>query len=233
MAHLRCQAPTDQAASHEDNAPVLAGRLPPTVMSAASGCVGAPPFAVARSGAAGGGDADPALGAGGGPGGQQVAAGHPQAAVAGDPDPAGQNLVAGPLDLVQDAAVQLGGDLDTGPGGGGQQADAGGGGGIVGPGPLDLEGQQLGDRRGGQRGGQVGPADPEALQVLGGEIDQVLADVADEVGELEGQAELAGVLPGGRRVRGLQDRGHHGSDHRRRPLHVATQVVVGAVAGGG
>ena len=35
----------------------------------------------------------------------------------------------------------------------------------MGPGPLDLEGQQLGHGRGGHRGGQVGPADPEALEV--------------------------------------------------------------------
>ena len=42
----------------------------------------------------------------------------PEAAVAGDGDPAAQDLVAGPLDLVQDAAVELEGDPDTRPGGG-------------------------------------------------------------------------------------------------------------------
>jgi hypothetical protein len=60
-----------------------------------------------------------------------MAAGHGQAAVVGDPDPAAEDLVAG---------------------------------------PLDLEGQQLGDCRGGRGGGQVGPADPEALQVGGGQV---------------------------------------------------------------
>jgi hypothetical protein len=52
----------------------------------------------------------------------------------------------------------------------------------------------------------AGPADPEAGQVLGGQVDaaagEVLGHVADEVGELEGQAELAGVLAGGG---GLED----------------------------
>ena len=74
---------------------------------------------------------------------------------------------------------------------------------VVGPGPLDLEGQQLGHCRGG-RGRPGRPADPEALQVGRGQVDAaapvVLGHVADEVGELEGQAELAGVLAGGRRV---------------------------------
>ena len=100
-----------------------------------------------------------------------MAAGDAEAAVAGDGDPAGQDLVAGPLDLVQDAAVQLEGDPDTRPGGGGEQLDARLGGRVVGPGPVDLEGQQLGDGRGGLGGGQVGPADPEALQVLRGQVD--------------------------------------------------------------
>jgi hypothetical protein len=76
--------------------------------------------------------------------------------------------------------------------------------------------------------------DPEAVQVLGRQIDpapvEVLGQVADEVGQLEGQAELAGGLAGGRRVGRLQDRGQHGPDHRRRALHVATQLGVGAIA---
>ena len=126
-----------------------------------------------------------AFGAGGGLGGQEVAAGHGQAVASGDADPAVQDLVAGPLDLAQDGLVQLEGDPDTGPGGGGEQGDAGLGGPIVGP---------------GRAGGQVLGVDPEAVQVLGGQIDPaagvVLAQVADEVGQLEGQAELAGVLPG-------------------------------------
>ena len=80
--------------------------------------------ATAGSSGAGGGDADAAFGAGGGAGGHPVAAGDAEAAVAGDPDPAVQDLVAGPLDLVQDAAIQLEGDPDAGPGGGGEQLDA-------------------------------------------------------------------------------------------------------------
>ena len=129
-----------QAASHEDNVPVLAGRLAPTVMSAGSGCVGAPPLAVARSGAAGvvmvtRRSARAAA--------RAASSWRPatcEAAAVGDGDPAGQDLVAGVFDLVQDGAVEVEGDLDTGPGGGGQEPDAGGGGRMVGPGPGDLEG---------------------------------------------------------------------------------------------
>src|SRR4029453_83126 len=51
----------------------------------------------------------------------------------------------------------------TGPGGGGEQVDAGLGGGVVGPGAVDLEGQQGPDGRAGGGGGQVGPGDPEGF----------------------------------------------------------------------
>ena len=80
--------------------------------------------------------------------------------MAGTRDPAVQDLVAGPLDLVQDAAVELEGDPDTRPRRG-EQLDARLGGPVVGLGPLDLEGQQLGHCRGGHRGGQVARRTPK------------------------------------------------------------------------
>jgi hypothetical protein len=47
--------------------------------------------------------------------------------------------------------------------------------------------------------GQVGPRDGEPGEVLVGEVDpapaEVLGDVANEVRQLEGQAELAGRFP--------------------------------------
>ena len=47
---------------------------------------------------------------------------------------------------------------------------------------------------------QVVPVDPEPLEVGQGQVDpaaaEVLGDVTDEVGQLEGQTELAGRLPG-------------------------------------
>src|SRR5829696_1014387 len=106
MEHLQRQPPTSQAAWHEDNALVLVGRLPPARGVAASGCAGAPPVAGAWL-VAGGGDADVALGPGGGAGGHQLAAGHPEPPAARHGDPAVQDLVAGPLDLVEDAPVEV------------------------------------------------------------------------------------------------------------------------------
>ena len=94
--------------------------------------------------------------------------------------------------------------------------------------------------------GQQGPAlrrhrarerevDPEALHVLLRQVDpaavEVLVDVADEVGQLEGQSQGAGGLLGGR-VGRLQHREHHLPDHRSGPLHVAAEVVPGLVAAG-
>jgi hypothetical protein len=77
---------------------------------------------------------------------------------------------------------------------------------------------------------------PEAGQVLGRQVDPaapvVLGDVADEVGQLEGQPQLAGVLAGLWWIGRFQDRGQHRADDGRRALHVATQVLVGAVAVG-
>ena len=84
---------------------------------------------------------------------------------------------------------------------------------------------------------QVVAGDAELGQVLVGQVGaapvEVLGDVADEVGELEGEAELPGRLAGRGRVGAAQDRQHHGADDRRRALHVVEQVVVGRVRGDG
>jgi len=60
---------------------------------------------------------------------------------------------------------------------------------------------------------------------------EVLAHVAQEVGELEREAQRARRLAG-RRGQGPQHGQHHLADDRRRALHVAAQVVVGLVARG-
>ncbi len=57
---------------------------------------------------------------------------------------------------------------------------------------------------------------------------EVLADVAQEVRELEGVAELAGGFDGGI-VDRLEDRQHHLADHGRRSVHVPLEVGVGLV----
>jgi hypothetical protein len=87
---------------------------------------------------------------------------------------------------------------------------------------------------GGAGGDQVGLGDAERREVGQRQVDpaalQVLADVADEVGELEGQAEFAGGAGGGGPVGRLQDRQHHRADDGGRALHVLQQVVIGLVA---
>lgn len=62
--------------------------------------------------------------------------------------------------------------------------------------------------------------DPPALQVF--------THVADEVGQLEGHAEVTGVCVGTFGPR-LQDGHHLQPDHRRRPVDVFVQIVVGPV----
>src|SRR5574341_2354226 len=64
------------------------------------------------------------------------------AASARDADPPAEHLVAGPLDLIQDAAIQLERRLDARPRGRRQQVDAPARCQVVRACPLDLEGQQ-------------------------------------------------------------------------------------------
>ena len=80
---------------------------------------------------------------------------------------------------------------------------------------------------------QVGRMQPEPGQISQRQVDpaavEVLGHVPDEVGELEGEPELAGGFPGGGRLGRTEDRQHHRADHRRRALHVLQQVAVGRV----
>ena len=99
------------------------------------------------------------------------------------------------------------------------------------PGPLDLEPHQLSPRLVGTAAPRVGA---EAPDVLGGQVHappvEVLADVAEEVGQLEGEAEV--TRRAGRGVRPwLEDRQHHLADDGRRSVHVAEEVVPRLVLG--
>jgi hypothetical protein len=77
--------------------------------------------------------------------------------------------------------------------------------------------------------------DAEPVEVLLRQVHpaqvEVLADVPDEVGELECQPQLPGRLAGGRRVGRAENRQHHGADDGRGALHVVEQVVVARVRG--
>src|SRR5581483_4501179 len=109
------------------------------------------------------------------------------------------------LDLVEDRAVHPERGPDAPPGSLGQQRDPGFGGRVVGTRPGDLVAHQLPYGRTGPslagRPDEVVAGDPEAGQVRAGQVHpvpvEVLADVADEVGQLEREAELAGRFPGG------------------------------------
>ena len=107
------------------------------------------------------------------------------------------------VDLVEDAGVEDTSGRDRARRPCGQQGDA-----VVGdvvqlPGPLDLEGIR-------SRHAGVDPAGPrvgaETAEVLLWDVDaaavEVLADVAEEVGELERAAQVAGRSEDGRRPTG-------------------------------
>ena len=66
----------------------------------------------------------------------------------------------------------------------------------------------------------MGQIDPAAVEVL--------ADVADEVRQLERDAEVPRVAVG-RRVERPEDRDHLLADDGRRPVDVGAEVVVGGV----
>jgi hypothetical protein len=97
-------------------------------------------------------------------------------------------------------------------------------------------GQERPPLRGDPPASQIDGFDAEPAQLVLRQVDatpvQILGDVAQEVGVLEGETER----PGGRerlRAQRLQHRQHHLADHRGRALHVPQQVVPRLVPGGG
>ena len=115
-----------------------------------------------------------------------------------------------------------------------QQADADVGRDVEPAAAGDLEAHDLAPlrRRPAERG--VGGV---AAEVLLGQVDatavQVLADVAQEVGQLEGVAQVPGVRRRGGRIAWFEDGQHHLADDRGRAVHVAAQVRPRLVAGDG
>ncbi len=131
------------------------------------------------------------------------------------------------LDPVEHARVQAHREAHArahrGGGGGDRRPRAG----EQGAGALHLVGDQGADRRAGRVGGEVVLGHAEALAVLRGEVDAVqapvLAHVADEVGQLERQAEAAevGVVTRGH----AEQRGHDPPDRAGRAVHVGHELL--------
>ena len=113
-----------------------------------------------------------------------------------------EDLVVGVLHGVEDAAVEQERRADAVAARRVQQVDAGARLLVEPPGAGDLEPQQLDDVRRRRSRRQVGAGHAEPVEVLLRQVDaaaaQVLGDVADEVGELEGLAEGARVRPAAR-----------------------------------
>src|SRR3954451_19579289 len=113
-----------------------------------------------------------------------------------------------------------------------EERDAGSGGALEATYPGDLEPQQVPDPVVDAALLEVPASETEPLEVLDREIDptpvEVLADVADEVRQLEGDAEVPRVAIG-RLVERTKDRHHLLADDRRRPVDVRPEVVVGRV----
>ena len=149
-----------------------------------------------------------------------------------NPCPRGEHVVVGVLDPLEDARVQHPRRRHAPPRRRRQRRDAVVGLAVEPPVALDLEGHQRAPLRGDDPGVRVGA---EPAQVLLGHVDaapvEVLADVAQEVGELEGEAERAGRRDGIRA--GSQDRQHHLADDGGAAVHVAQQVAPGLVGAAG
>ena len=150
----------------------------------------------------------------------------------GNPCTRGEHVVVGVLDALEDAGVEHASRGHAPSRRAGQCRDA-----VVGlpvePAvALDLEGHQCPPLGRDDPGVRVGP---EPAQVLLRQVDpaavEVLADVAQEVGELEGEAERAG-RPHGIRA-GAQHGQHHLADDGGAAVHVAEQVGPRLVAAAG
>ena len=151
----------------------------------------------------------------------------------GHPNPVGEHVVVRRLDPIQDLRVEHPGRPDASGRPRRQQRDSGVGEAVERTIAFDLVRQELLELR-------CRPAllevHPEAPQIILRHVDpgavQILVDVAQEVGQLEGQTERAGGCLGGRAGR-LEHRQHHLPDHRRRTLHVVAEVLPGLVRGPG
>ena len=162
----------------------------------------------------------------------------PELAHRGQRDALVQHLEAAVLDLAQQRAVDVGhhqpGLLGL-PVGGRQQGQ-----GLVvqGMGTLGLGGHQRGEAIAVAPGGvaleQLVRLDVEALQLADRQVDatspRVVADVADDVGQLHGQSEPVGVV-GGLRLGLAEDRGGDLADHPRHQVAVTLQRRVVEEAG--
>ena len=118
----------------------------------------------------------------------------------GDDGAAGVDVIVHFLDSAEDVAVDLGGDFNREAPFRLEQWDAGKGAFIVAAGTVDLKAHQGVEGGAAAAGEQVGFAVAEAGEFVGGQIDAaavgVFAEVAEDIGELHGDAELFGVGEG-------------------------------------
>ncbi len=139
----------------------------------------------------------------------------------------GEDVVVGALDLVEDAAVERHRGSQTGPRGRIDKRDALDRPRVDRASPGDLVGEQRPDRIVDDAAVEPGPVDAVPAQRLLGQIDaapvEILGDIAQEVGELKRDPELAGALT---RLVAISAAGeaqngqHLPADNRRRTLHV-------------
>jgi hypothetical protein len=162
-----------------------------------------------------------------------------EAAVIGHGDAARQDVIVSSLDLVQDAAVQPERGGHARPGDGGEHGNP-----RCGP-AVDRPSARYQVRQcpphlairlsGSATPGQQFAIHTERRQLVGGEIYpspvEILPNVPEEVGDLEGDAERSsvrfGTLP---RYYGAQNRKHLQPDHRSRAVDVMGKLVKSPVA---
>ena len=120
--------------------------------------------------------------------------GHAKPPTDGDRGPVLEDLVVDPLDLVDDAAVEHPGRFDARARRRLEQVDARAGRLLQPAYAGDLEPQQVAHAVVHHLAFEVGPGEPESRQLVHRQVDpsevQVLADVSDEVGQLEGHAQV-------------------------------------------
>ncbi len=123
----------------------------------------------------------------------------------GQGHPAAQHGARVGLDAVEEAVVDAGHGGDAGGGAAVEHGQQAGALGEQFAGAADLEADQAGEVAVGAGAHELGPLGAAELpQVLGGQVDAavrgILTDVAEDVGDLEGQSEGVGVLGGAGRI---------------------------------